>query len=170
MVRVIENLLPNEFIDAVINEKIHYGVGLQNHAGTIEQRAHTAHNHNGSSEHYVLIKKALDYLQNKTDIKVKNVERCKLNIINPMTVDSTTLDRMVHIDLDPYKDIKYNSLICYLKGVDGDTVFFDNNKKEVFRYTPVIGNGVFFSSHMWHRPTPPIKEERMVINFVLETE
>lgn len=168
MVRVFDSVLPESYIDNILNQNIDFHETWQNGIDSIKQWIHVCKKE-PTDNIFVLLKKSLNYLENKTDIKVLNILRCKLNIIKPMQVNDITISNMIHIDTDQEDGKEFNSAIFYLNDADGDTVFFDKNKKETFRCSPKKGRVVFFSSHMLHRATPPIQNERRVINFVLET-
>jgi hypothetical protein len=154
---VIENLIPQDLIDKILSLKINYHRGEQNQEGTPYQIAKTIHNHNGSDDEWVVFKQVLDLLEKKLNIKIDSCIRCKINNLEPCA--NPQLDKMLHVDMD---DKGYKTLICYLTDSDGDTVVGN------FSYTPKKGHALFFDSNIKHRPTPPTKHNRYVINYVLK--
>ena len=57
-------------------------------------------------------------------------------------------------------------LVCiyYSNDADGDTVFFDNNNKEIFRNTPKKNTAVIFDGSIPHSAETPSKR-RAILNF-----
>lgn len=166
---VFRNVLPLNYIEEINNMELDFHETWQNGIDSIKQWIHVCKKQKDEKS-FIKFKEAIDYFEKNTGIKVKDIHRCKVNIINPMTVDNITLERMIHIDTDYDPKVNYNSLVCYLNDIDGDTVFFDDSKNEIFRCTPKKGDVVFFKSHIFHRATPPSQGDRKVINFMLETE
>lgn len=167
MVTIIDDVLPKTFVDEIVNQNIDFHETWQNGIGSIKQWIYVCAKQ-PSDKVFVLLKQALNYLQDKTGIKIKDIHRCKLNIIKPMNISHDVLDNMIHIDTDPEPNVTYKSIIFYLNDADGDTVFFDNNKKEIDRCSPQLGRAVIFDSTMFHRATPPTSKDRRVINFLIE--
>ena len=66
----------------------------------------------------------------------------------------------VHIDNENPHDV----VLYYINDADGDTFFFDNNKKIIHRETPERGKMVIFDGSTYHSSSPPSKNIRMTLN------
>ena len=55
--------------------------------------------------------------------------------------------------------------LYYVNDSEGDTIIFDNNKKEIQRITPKKGRIVFFDGSLEHCSTRPSTRTRAVLNF-----
>lgn len=88
--------------------------------------------------------------------------QAKLNF-NPK--DITFLDNeyyMPHIDMAGKKGI---TAIYYLNDSDGDTIFFDNNKNIIKKFTPKQGSIIYFNNDIFHTGSPPkISTFRSILN------
>jgi|TARA_R110000744_G_scaffold183630_1_gene303005 competence protein ComGF len=69
-----------------------------------------------------------------------------------------------HYDLPQIKE-KYTVFLYYLISSDGDTIFFDKNKKIIKKVTPEQGTAVLFDGSYLHTAYQPYKNIRCVINF-----
>lgn len=67
----------------------------------------------------------------------------------------------------PHTDLGYPHwvVLYYVNDADGDTVFFDKNKKIIKRVTPKKGRLVFFKGDISHSGGIPKKSPRCVVNF-----
>tara|TARA_R110000772_G_C13126031_1_gene422332 strand:+ start:185 stop:739 length:555 start_codon:yes stop_codon:yes gene_type:complete len=72
-----------------------------------------------------------------------------------------------HYDLPTRKD-KYTVFLYYTLDSDGDTVFFDKNKKIIKRVTPKQGTAVMFDGRYLHTAYQPKKNIRCIINFNID--
>lgn len=65
-----------------------------------------------------------------------------------------------------HTDQNHPHLVCiyYCNDSDGDTVFFDHNEKEAFRYTPKKNTAVIFDGSIPHAAETPSRK-RCVLNF-----
>lgn len=167
MVTIIDDVLPKTFVNKIVTQNIDFHETWQNGIDSIKQWIHVCKKVSTDKE-FVLLKQALLYLQKKTNIVIKDIHRCKLNIIKPMSINENVLNNMIHIDTEAEPNVIYKSIIFYLNDADGDTVFFDDNKKEIDRCSPQLGRAVIFDSTMFHRATPPTNKDRRVINFLIE--
>ena len=89
--------------------------------------------------------------------------RVKLNV-NVQDNSFGPLDHYpAHIDV-AQKDCV--TAIYYVNNSDGDTIWFDDDMKEIFRLTPKRGTLVYFPCRMRHCGQPPRQHQmRAVINF-----
>jgi hypothetical protein len=71
------------------------------------------------------------------------------------------------LDFPPHTDKDFPHWVClyYVNDSDGDTVFFDDNKKEIERISPKKGRIAFFDGSIYHAGTPSETNSRAVINF-----
>ena len=72
-----------------------------------------------------------------------------------------------HYDIPTRKD-KYTVFLYYVLDSDGDTVFFDKNKKIIKRVTPKQGTAVMFDGGYLHTAYQPKKNMRCIINFNID--
>lgn len=125
------------------------------------------------SGYYNLVRYVLYFLENKTDIKVKEIVRIKSNLLLPYKGDQGGVHHP-HIDLE-LKNSK--TLIYYVKDSDGDTItyneYFDGTKQSNFTIeksiTPKKGTAVLLDTNRFHSSSLPRSSEfRCVINFVFK--
>jgi len=96
------------------------------------------------------------------NIKYERFSRIKSNFLVP----SIKGIKHNHIHADQKKN-GVKSFLYYVNDSDGDTIFFDNNKKEIKRFTPKKGTGLLFDSNILHAGSNPVKyDKRIVINFI----
>jgi len=72
-----------------------------------------------------------------------------------------------HYDLPTRKD-KYTVFLYYVLDSDGDTVFFDKNKKIIKKVTPKQGTAVMFDGKYLHTAYQSNKYIRCIINFNID--
>ena len=66
------------------------------------------------------------------------------------------------------KNITIHEIIAaryYINDSEGDTVFFDDNKKEIKRVSPKKGRIVFFNGNQLHSGSYPTNTPRFILNF-----
>ena len=66
----------------------------------------------------------------------------------------------IHVDLDE----EHYVCLYYINDTDGDTIIFDDDRKEIQRITPKKGRIVFFDGSLEHCSSKPSKTTRAVIN------
>lgn len=71
-----------------------------------------------------------------------------------------------NIPNDAHNDLPYHHMVClyYFNDSDGDTIFYDDNGKEVFRNTPKKNTAVIFDGSIKHCSSTS-SMRRTVINF-----
>ena len=69
-----------------------------------------------------------------------------------------------------HTDLPFDHLVClyYVNDVDGDTIFFDDNNKEIQRVSPKKGRVAIFNGKIPHCSTSPMDLPRGIINFNFE--
>ena len=119
------------------------------------------------------IMKLLGYFELKTGLKVKRVNRIKVNLLTRRDVTEEDNNKGMHRDLYDDEDSKnYISMVYYVNDSDGDTIVFDEDFKTVLeRCSPESGTAIWFKSSKLHTATiPKFTDVRVVINFVFEIE
>ena len=97
-----------------------------------------------------------------TDIKYEKFLKIKSNFTVP-SLKLGTKHQHIHRDIEKEN---MSSFLYYVNDSDGDTIFFDNNKKEIKRFKPKKGTGLVFKSNILHAGSNPVNyDKRIVINF-----
>ncbi len=120
------------------------------------------------------------FLEEKTGIRLGQVERIKANLLLRSTAPGVASQGVhyntPHIDIP---DVGYKSLLYYVKDSDGDTFIFnekfndkvgDNKTLTVRkRVTPKKGRAVIFDSNTWHASSNPREHQnRVVLNLIFK--
>ena len=114
--------------------------------------------YNSSSFYY---QNVLD-LFHATNIKYEKFLRIKSNFTVP-SFKLATKHQHIHRDI---QNENVSTFLYYVNESDGDTIFYDDNKKEIKRFKPKKGTGLLFKSNILHAGSNPVKyDKRMVINF-----
>jgi len=95
----------------------------------------------------------------KFGLNVKQLTRQRWGMYLP--TPHRTEHHNVHID-DP--DNNHVVLLYYVNDSDGDTFFFDENKKIVDRITPKKGRAVVFPGKTFHASSSPTEHVRVAMN------
>jgi hypothetical protein len=100
------------------------------------------------------------------NINYDNLIRIKANLNSNKTGYKKSSHQPIHNDTH---FIGYKSLIYYVNDSDGDTIFFNDNLKEIKRVNPKKGKAVLFDSNILHCGSNPINTlNRVVINFIFK--
>ena len=101
-------------------------------------------------------------LAEKTGLVLGEPFRVKANL----NVQNNTMgDAHYPAHVDEVLDVPFLTCVYYVNDCDGDTVFFDDDMKEIKRLTPKKGTLVYFDGNIRHAGCPPKKAlHRCVIN------
>lgn len=121
------------------------------------------------------VKPILYFLEEKTNIEIKNIERIKANLLQPIQISTSVTHNPPHWDADYRIQPNTLSMVYYINDCDGDTFIFNERLPEdpsdytlLGRSTPKKGKCVIFPSNRWHASSnPTVHKRRMIINFVL---
>ena len=104
------------------------------------------------------------YLLHKNNLSNNFIDRIKINTTFPYPNNTKEKHGPIHQDFNSGG----LSIIYYINNSDGDTIFFNENLKEIKRISPKQGRAVVFDSNINHAACCPINSPyRQVINFVL---
>jgi len=95
----------------------------------------------------------------KKTLDIKWATRIKVNKLLPQKTSEEQVQHLWHQDK---VEKGYVSLIYYVNDSDGDTIVGD------YKNTPKAGEMIYFDSDLFHRPSLPTKNERVIINFIFE--
>jgi len=95
----------------------------------------------------------------KEKLNIKWATRIKVNKLLPQKASEEQIQHLWHQDK---VEKGYISLIYYVNDSDGDTIIGD------YKNTPKAGEMIYFDSDIFHRPSLPTKNERIIINFIFE--
>ena len=96
-------------------------------------------------------------------IKKPELKVLKVNSFLQFPTSFKTYDTPHH-DLPNLKK-QYTVFMYYLMSSDGDTIFFDKNKKIIKQVTPEQGTAIMFDGSLLHTAYQPKKNIRCVVNF-----
>jgi hypothetical protein len=124
------------------------------------------------SKYYNLITPIIYELTQKTNIKIKSIQRIKANLIPRIITKEEWEDHIIHKDVTEEDNRNYISVIYYVHNCDGDTKIYAEDKKTILNTnTPKENSCYILNSKIWHRSSIPKKNKRrIVINFVFEVE
>ena len=126
--------------------------------------------YNAASYYY---QNALELFQS-INIKYKKFLRIKANFTVP-SLNLGTKHQLIHRDIEnehitnkkyPTYKQRLSTFLYYVNDSDGDTIFYDDNKKEIKKFKPKKGTGLIFKSNILHAGSNPVKyDKRIVINY-----
>jgi hypothetical protein len=136
------------------------------------QFSHTFFVHNKIVSDY--FEKIFLLLKDKYFLEIDYIKRIKSNLNTLIPGYTKNNIQIPHIDYGHNWTENPNliySLIYYVNDSDGDTIFYDNNEKEIFRVTPKRGKAVLFKSNILHTACNPVNtDKRIIINFIFKTK
>lgn len=95
----------------------------------------------------------------------RRIIRLKAN--NTLNVNKKGISNPPHIDNENLANQLVNGIL-FLHETDGDTVFFDSERREEFRVSPAPGRAVFMEGTVLHAGNNPIEyPHRLVLNMNL---
>lgn len=100
------------------------------------------------------------------NLKINKLHRIYANLyLNVIHTDEMIKNEIHHDSDNP--DCK--TILYYINDSDGDTLFYDDDKKLIDKQTPQQGKYIVFDSNKLHGAGIPIKNKyRMVLNIVFE--
>lgn len=131
--------------------------------------------HNGTqpiSPYYQLIKPLLYFFEDKTNLKILNIVRMKVNLLTPAGYNR---QHPPHVD---YTSKNSYTLLYYVNDSDGDTTFYNEfytggvqtQMTKNCSFTPTRGTAVIFPSAIFHAGSSPIKNVRCAINIIVNVD
>ena len=174
--QILENFLPHSLKKIIQKELLsntfpwYYNdsVVYYDTSGNNFQFIHNFYNEQTEkSTWYPAIQPFIFILEQRLNLKARGILRIKANLLTKI-LDGLDANN-IHQDCE---EPGFVSLLYYVHDSDGDTVFFEDDKKTItHRITPKENTAVFFDSTTWHSSTTPkINKNRIVINFILELE
>ena len=175
--QVFDNIFPEflveDFNNKVLNESyfpFYYKNNITNpnpnfyfpgvtHAGLSETEPHTEFNYNRTSTNYSsYLNQFLYYFCFSQQLIIEDIYQSRLFINFPL--------REIHYKTHIHTDMTKPHLVFlyYVNDVDGDTIFFDDNNKEIQRVSPKKGRVLFFDGSLKHTGTFPTQNSRAVLN------
>jgi hypothetical protein len=176
---ILQNLIPetyfNKLQSAILHGDFNWHWKSENIArnapdGELFQLTHRLVTDNQIQSKYAeLINPVLFFLRKKTNIKIKNVLRIKVNLIPRIVQKDEWLENIIHQDNEKDNHLR---MILYINSSDGDTAIFENDKTTIKQTSnPIANNAILFKSNLWHRASPPKENKRrVIINFIFEVE
>jgi hypothetical protein len=105
-----------------------------------------------------LISSMLLCISDKAGLDANNLQRVRFGMYLP--ISNPPLHNNIHVDMfEPHTVCLY-----YVNDTDGDTFFFDKEKKIVERITPKKGRMVVFDGLTFHASSMPSKNYRITLN------
>ena len=186
MIEVVDNLLPKKFADTLedsvnsFNLQWYWNDGVvgsheilfpTDNTINVPQFVHNAYlsEFNSSSDFYLKIFPFSYFAEEKFNIDIEQVWRCKVNLLYK-NLEAKDKHHPIHRDK---RDSNSNSfsIIYYPEDSDGDTLFFDDTLKIVSQVKPKKNRAVLFNSNNLHCSSSPLKHnKRTAINFVFAGE
>lgn len=112
-----------------------------------------------------------ELVDNKNLLHIDEFYRIKSNFNTNIYNYKDNNTQILHRDYTGKDNHLYYSLLYYVNDSDGDTVFYNNDEKEIFRSSPVKGKAVLFNSNILHAACNPIKtNKRIVINIIYKAK
>ena len=185
MIEIIDNFLPSKFIDNI--EKLffyhkpgevafinwHYNHKTLSTSYKVDQPDTYQFTHNFYHKNKINSPffPNVFHILKKSKIKYSDIVRIKANFTaNNFNINEKNSLIPPHTDIILSNKNKFISMIYYVHDTDGDTIFFDNDKKTIIkRVTPKKGKAVIFYSNQFHSFETPIEyDKRVVINFMVK--
>jgi len=96
--------------------------------------------------------------------KLKNRRITRLKANNTLNINKKGISNPPHIDNKSLANELVNGIL-FLHETDGDTVFFDNERREEFRISPAPGRAIFMEGTVLHAGNNPIQyPHRLLLN------
>jgi len=184
MIKILENLVPNkpyeEIKKVILSEEPpnfpwwwHHGHSSppDDETAYIDEKTddylmlnHLFYTPEEVSPFFKLVAPMIQEIEKRLDVKVIDLCKFKGNLTLPSYQPHDTYSI-------PHKDQLegWTTVLYYLNGGDGDTLFFDNNKNIIKRISPIKNGAVVFPSDMFHcAANNQTIDRRVVFNIVLK--
>ena len=175
---VYENFLPQDYFyylnDLVIREeepKINWyfnssisGIDDNNNSNNQYGFSHTLFLDNPNSIFFEHFSPIISIMSNQYNIQIITIKRMRLGM--QTKVGNESIINYPHIDYFNEHEV----FLLYLNDANGDTVFYDNDKKEINRVSPRPNRAVLFDGLIPHSSSTPTNNSRRIalnINFNL---
>ena len=167
-IEVYDDFIPKFLADEVESFCINSGeIGFQfipNVTGLDQSKhlpgmSHLFYTDNGKvSEYSSFLTQILYYFSFKKNITIHEIIAARIFLTFPFPSPFP-----LHI----HTDKKFPHWVClyYINDSEGDTVFFDDNKKEIKRISPKKGRIIFFNGNQLHSGSYPTNTPRFILNF-----
>jgi len=97
------------------------------------------------------------FILEKFNFKIENLLRIRIGLT--ATIGKPVINKP-HIDWD----FPHESIIFYFNNSDGNTVFYNKDKKSVVKeITPIENMAVGFDGHIFHSSSKPVNTQRRII-------
>tara|TARA_R110000822_G_scaffold124406_1_gene258891 strand:- start:135 stop:608 length:474 start_codon:yes stop_codon:yes gene_type:complete len=148
----LDNCYINNIQQEVSNLNFNYVAQDNQYKDSIFQYVHNVH-YDGTP----LVNPILEVAKKTLDIKWAT--RIK---VNKLLSQKASVEQVQHLWHQDKVKKGYVSLIYYVNNSDGDTIVGG------YKNTPKAGEIIYFDSDLFHRPSLPTKNERIIINFIFE--
>ena len=193
MIKVFDNIFAPEVEDKIESEVIaqrynkidnlSYIKNLHPHSKFPELPQHVSVGTDIKGPLNFYLKQIIDLTKKESGVSFGNIHRWKINKLSP--IPDLSIDKWgVHVD----QFFPHYSIIYYVNNTDGDTIFYNNTLgdeyenwsekllidkdlsywEEFKRVSPKKGRVVIFDGKIFHRSSYPTKENRYIINFVVD--
>lgn len=99
------------------------------------------------------------FIEQKFNITIKKLIRMRIGI--NLKISSNNIIHKAHTDFD----FPHTTALVYLNTTDGDTLFYDNDGKIIFRSSPVENKCILFNGSIPHSSSTPTQTfERIALN------
>ena len=186
-ITVLDNILPSRLEDEIQHAFEHVDTPWRYSEGTYAsngndtflrsneveeaQYVHMPFYEGEASPLWSLMHTPLYFVEKELNLRITNIQRCKVNVLTQTPAYDPTKNHPVHPDR---KDTGWHSAIYYVTDGDGDTIFTDkvypciDDYSIIKRVSPKKGRFVIFPSNIYHASSPTTSKRRIVANYVFQ--